>query len=101
MLILGRKPGDAILIDGGIRVVVLACDGGGVRLGIEAPASVGILREELVRDITDENVRAGATPEHLSFLETLDSGDARPDTPTDQRDGSGLVAKPVDPDSTS
>ncbi len=103
MLILGRKPGDAILIDGGIRVVVLACDGGGVRLGIEAPASVGILREELVRDITDENVRAGATPEHLSFLETLDSVDAPggPDTPADHReDGTGLVAKPVDPDST-
>ena len=34
MLILGRRAGDSILIDGNIRVVVLACDRGGVRLGI-------------------------------------------------------------------
>jgi carbon storage regulator len=71
MLILSRKPGDAILIDGGIRIVVIACDGSGVRLGIEAPASVGILREEIVQGIADENVRAGATPEDKQFLDTL------------------------------
>ena len=60
MLILGRRPGDAILIDGGIRVVVLAVEGGSVRLGIEAPDSVGIVREEIVVEITDENRRATA-----------------------------------------
>lgn len=58
MLILSRRPGDAILIDGGIRVVVLACDQRGVRLGIEAPAHVGIVREEIVNQIADENRRA-------------------------------------------
>ena len=77
MLILSRKAGDAILIDGGIRVVVLACDGGGVRLGIEAPASIGIVREEIARDIADENIRAGATPEHRDFVGSLGSGAAR------------------------
>lgn len=61
MLILSRRPGDAILIDGGIRVVVLANEGGSVRLGIDAPASVGIVREEIVVQITDENRRATAT----------------------------------------
>lgn len=71
MLILSRKPGEAILIDGGIRVVVLASDGGGVRLGIEAPSSIGIVREEIAKGIADENVRAGATPQARSFLETL------------------------------
>jgi carbon storage regulator len=58
MLILSRRPGDAILIDGEIRVVVLACDQRGVRLGIEAPATVGIVREEIVAQIADENRRA-------------------------------------------
>jgi len=71
MLILSRKPGEAILIDGGIRVVVLASDGGGVRLGIEAPTSVGIVREEIAKGIADENVRAGATPDAKSFLDKL------------------------------
>jgi len=60
MLILGRKVGDTILIGDGIRVVVLACDRKGVRLGIEAPSDVTILRGEIVTDIADENKRAGA-----------------------------------------
>lgn len=60
MLILGRKVGDSILIGDGIRVVVLACDRKGVRLGIEAPADVTILRAEIVTDIAAENQRAGA-----------------------------------------
>ena len=48
MLILSRRPGDAILIDGGIRIVVLAAGQRCVRLGIEAPAQIGIVREEIV-----------------------------------------------------
>lgn len=47
MLILSRRPGDAILIDGGIRIIVLASDQRMVRLGIEAPSKVGIVREEI------------------------------------------------------
>ncbi len=58
MLILSRRPGDAILIDGGIRVVVLASDRGTVRLGIEAPDHVGIVREEIVLEVAEENRRA-------------------------------------------
>ena len=65
MLILSRKAGDAILIDGGIRIVVLASDNGGVRLGIEAPASVGIVREEIVDKIADENRRSQALARRL------------------------------------
>ena len=69
MLILSRKTGDAILIDGGIRIVVLAVDSGGVRLGIEAPTSVGIVREEVVQRIAEENRRAGTLPDDPAFLE--------------------------------
>ena len=60
MLILGRKVGDSIQIGDGIKVVVLACDRKGVRLGIEAPADVTILRGEIVSDVTAENQRATA-----------------------------------------
>jgi carbon storage regulator len=58
MLILGRRPGDTLIIDGGIKIVVLQCDRSGVRLGIEAPSSVTILRGEIVNQIADENKRA-------------------------------------------
>ncbi len=70
MLILGRRPGESILIDGGIRLVVISCDRRGVRLGIEAPASVGIVRGEIVTQIADENRRANVAPgsEWLSEL---------------------------------
>ncbi len=60
MLILSRKPGEAIVIGDGIRVVVLEADRRGVRLGIDAPADVAIVREEIVEAITDENRRATA-----------------------------------------
>lgn len=58
MLILSRRPGDAIVIDGGIRIVILEADARGVRIGIEAPPSVGIVREELLTEIAAENRRA-------------------------------------------
>jgi carbon storage regulator len=60
MLILSRKPGDAIVIEGGIRVVILASDRRGVRLGIEAPSHVSIVREEIVNQVADQNRQAGA-----------------------------------------
>ncbi|GJG86557.1 hypothetical protein tb265_17380 [Gemmatimonadetes bacterium T265] len=60
MLILGRKPGDTVVIDGGITVMVLACEKGGVRLGFSAPDEVTILRGEIVRQVADENRRAAA-----------------------------------------
>lgn len=92
MLILSRKPGDAVLIDGGIRVVVLSSDSGGVRLGIEAPASVGIVREEIARDIAEENQRAGAGQEARAWLESLGgrvegSGDGEPSAPGSAGEG--------------
>lgn len=61
MLILARKPGESIVLDGGIRIVVLECDRRGVRIGIEAPPEVGIVRGEIVDAVADENRRATAS----------------------------------------
>jgi carbon storage regulator len=47
MLILNRRQGEAIVIDGGIRIVVLSSDRRGARIGIEAPSTINIQREEL------------------------------------------------------
>jgi carbon storage regulator len=47
MLVLSRKMGEAIVIDGGIRITVVGIRGKQVRLGFEAPAMVDIIREEL------------------------------------------------------
>ena len=61
MLILSRKEGDSIVIDGGVKIIVLSADRKGVRLGIEAPPHVRILRGEIVGQVEDENRRATAT----------------------------------------
>ena len=71
MLVLGRRPGDSIVIDGGIRVVVLACDRGGVRLGIEAPPEVTILRGEIVRAVEEQNRRASAPADAKAWVDAL------------------------------
>lgn len=71
MLILSRRPGDSILVGDGIRIVVIASDRRGVRLGIEAPADVSILRGEIVSQIADENRRANATPDATEWLKMM------------------------------
>jgi len=47
MLVLSRKIGESILISEAIRVTVVQSANGRVRLGIDAPAEVIVLREEL------------------------------------------------------
>ncbi len=48
MLVLSRRLNESILLGGDIRVVVLGIRGNQIRLGIEAPERVGVVREELV-----------------------------------------------------
>jgi carbon storage regulator len=47
MLVLSRKLNEKIVIDGGIVVTVVKIDRNQIRLGIEAPAHVRVLREEI------------------------------------------------------
>lgn len=49
MLILTRQLGEQIRIGDEIRIVVTVLRGGQVSLGIEAPRSVPVVREELLR----------------------------------------------------
>ncbi len=76
MLILGRREGDSILIEGGIRIVVVSCDRGGVRLGIEAPPETKILRGEIAQQVATENQRASATDASDAWIAAL--ADATP-----------------------
>ena len=48
MLVLTRKPGERIVIDDRITVTVLEAQGNRIRLGIEAPKQIPIMRAELI-----------------------------------------------------
>jgi carbon storage regulator len=47
MLVLGRKVGESIVIDGGIVVTIMEIKGNGVRVGVHAPKDVTVLRAEV------------------------------------------------------
>lgn len=47
MLVLSRKVGERIWIGEDIAVTVVRITGGGVRIGIEAPEELAVVREEL------------------------------------------------------
>ena len=51
MLVLTRKVKESIMIGDDIEVTVLSSDGGKVRLGIRAPLSVPVHREEIYLEI--------------------------------------------------
>lgn len=48
MLVLSRKLGEKILIGDNISITVVDIDRGKIRLGIEAPRSVPVFRQELL-----------------------------------------------------
>ncbi|MGL4549611.1 MAG: carbon storage regulator [Gemmataceae bacterium] len=65
MLVLTRKAGERILISDNIVVEVLEVQGNRVRIGIQAPPGITILRQELVTQVAKPEARtaaAGLTP---------------------------------------
>ncbi|OIQ74178.1 carbon storage regulator [mine drainage metagenome] len=70
MLILTRRPGEAIRIGENIRLVILQSAPGKVRLGIEGPQDLRVLREELYQQVTAANQKALA-PDEVSLAQWL------------------------------
>lgn len=58
MLILSRKSGESIVIDGQIVVKVVRVEGEVVKLGIEAPTDVPVHRKEVYEEIQRSNQQA-------------------------------------------
>jgi carbon storage regulator len=72
MLVLTRKEGEKVVIDGEIVITVLeAGRGGQVRLGIDAPRRHRVLRGELLDEVSAENRGAAVRPELLPELGDL------------------------------
>lgn len=71
MLILQRKEGESLLVGNEVEITVLTVEAGRVRLAIQAPRSVTILRSELkvAADTNREAAEEGTSP--LELLDIL------------------------------
>jgi len=54
MLILTRKVGERLMIGDDVAVTVLSVKGNQVRVGVQAPASIAVHREEIYNRIQNE-----------------------------------------------
>ncbi len=71
MLVLTRRVEEGIVIGDEVRVRVLEIKGHQVKLGIDAPRTTGVYREEIYRRIQEENRQAAHVPEHPGMLSSL------------------------------
>lgn len=60
MLVLSRRVGESVTIDGGVVVTVLEVRSDGVRIGIDAPRSVKVHRSELLEELGRRNQEAAS-----------------------------------------
>jgi carbon storage regulator len=78
MLILRRRAGETILIGEDIKITVMDVYEGGVRLAIDAPKSVPVLRSELLLAAKANQDAAAKEPERpkelLDLLGTVPDG---------------------------
>lgn len=63
MLVLTRKPGEAIVIGDDIEIEIVAIGGGKVRVGITAPRSTTVHRKEVYVELQEAAADGAAPPE--------------------------------------
>jgi len=70
MLVLARKLNESIVIGDNVEIKVISIEKGVVKLGIEAPRDVSILRSELLEDIKKSNIASSknVSEDKLSLL---------------------------------
>lgn len=64
MLVLTRKPGQSVYIGDDIKVTLMEIRGNQIRVGVDAPSSVRIYREEIYLQIMEENRSAAEQAAH-------------------------------------
>lgn len=60
MLIITRRPGERIMLGDDTRIHIMEIVGNSVRVGVEAPKSIPIYREEIWNAVKEENKAAAA-----------------------------------------
>ncbi len=66
MLVLTRRAGESVMIGDDVVVTVLEVRGDVIRLGIDAPRSVAVHREEVYRELRRANLEAAASSDQAA-----------------------------------
>ncbi len=64
MLVLSRKLNESIIIDGNVTVSVLRVDNDNVRIGVDAPLEIPVMRKEIYEEIKSNNEQAAGSAKH-------------------------------------
>jgi len=72
MLVLRRKEGESIILNGVIKVTILAVEGDRVKIGIAAPPDVIVVREELLNEAENSTRH---NPPHVIRIPAMPTAD--------------------------
>lgn len=70
MLVLNRKNGEEIKIGNDITIKIISAQDGNIKLGIEAPQDVAILRAELYENIKESVIKASVESKQVIPVST-------------------------------
>ncbi len=62
MLVLGRKENQSIIIGDNIRITIIGRSGSSIRIGVQAPSDVKVIRAELERQTTVDGSATQVSP---------------------------------------
>jgi carbon storage regulator len=89
VLVLSRRPGESIVIGNQVVVTVVEVRGDQIRIGIDAPRSVQVHREEVFRELEAQNAQAAGSADRARRMvarmppAASRSGASVPPTPPD------------------
>lgn len=71
MLVITRKKGESILIGDNIEVTISKVEDGSVKLAINAPREITILRKELYEEVEKQNIDSTKIEMDLNLLKSF------------------------------
>lgn len=91
MLILSRKKGQKLIINDNIEIVIIESEGGTVKLGVNAPRTISIYREEIYKELKKSNIVSTET--QVNILDQLNQEISKVDIDKKMKSLSVKIAK--------